>query len=191
MPKTFYTLEEQGRFGFWELGLQKPQCDNLWTFQGTEGDTLAILSLLGPILDRVSDLLSDVHLGTRYHGQGPACSFWLWAWAKCCPLIISLNFERTPSLPQSTGKGLDAFSTQQVMYILSLDRGILWQANSPLIFWVQAEHWHSSLAILTLRNTLVQIFLVLNTTETTPTEELSASFWGYKNSSQKWRRHLY
>lgn len=48
----------------------------------------------------------------------------------------------------------------------SLERDLLREAKVPWSFWVQVDHDSLSPLMLTLRTTLVQLFLVLNTTET-------------------------
>lgn len=57
----------------------------------------------------------------------------------------------------------------------SLERDLLREAKVPWSFWVQVDHDSLSPLMLTLRTTLVQLFLVLNTTKPTPMVEQPAS----------------
>lgn len=64
------------------------------------------------------------------------------------------------------------------MHKLLLDRGFPLEAKDLWSFWVQVEHECSSLVMLTLRNTLVQVILVLNTTETNTNRRAVSQFLG-------------
>lgn len=70
----------------------------------------------------------------------------------------------------------------------SLERGFPLEAKEPWSFWVQFEPYPSSLVILILWNILVQISLVLNTTETNTHRRADRQFLGVRETPPQKRK---